>query len=138
MDINTEILQLNTNPKNFFLEYLTIKKPVFEVMLTMINKRKVKLNPKLMQVFALVMYYNYKYKNLEEDMKWRMVFDYDTKVSIMNDVGINESHLNTYFSILRNIKLLNGKQISKPFIFYPESGFELTFKFNFIDTESHE
>ena len=27
--------------------------------------------------------------------------------------------------------MLTGKEISKPFIFYPEDGYELTFKFNF-------
>lgn len=131
--MNNEVLQFTTTSKKFFIEYLTLKKPVFEVLLQMINKKPVNLHPKLLHVFALFLYYNNLYKDMEENSKWKKVFDYDTKVQIMNNVGINEGHLNTYISILRNIHLLTGKQISKPFIFYPESGFELTFKFNFVE-----
>jgi len=129
--VNNEILQLTTNSKRFFIEYLSLKKPILEVMLQMINKKKINLHPKLLHVFALILYYNNLYKDLPEDQKWKKVFDYDTKVQMMNEVGINEGHLNTYISILRNYHLLTGKQISLPFIFYPESGFELTFKFNY-------
>jgi hypothetical protein len=48
---------------------------------------------------------------------------------IMQEVNINQSHLNTYISILRSIKLLNGNNINKPFVVYPDKGFELVFKF---------
>ncbi len=129
--VNNEVFQLTTNPKRFFIEYLSLKKPVLEVMLEMVNKKKINLHPKLLHVFALILYYNNLYKDLSEDQKWKKVFDYDTKVQMMNEVGINEGHLNTYISILRNYHLLTGKQISLPFILYPESGFELTFKFNY-------
>ena len=135
MENNKEVLQIATNTKSFFLEYLTLKKPVFEVMLQYINKKKINLHPKLLHVYALILYYNYLYRDQTEDMKWKMVFDYDTKVNIMKDIGITIEQLNTYISILRNIKLLKGKQISSPFIFYPESGFELTFKFEFKNNE---
>ena len=132
---NHEVIQMQTTLKKFFFEYLSLKKPVLEVILQMVNKKSVNLHPKLLHVFSLFLYYNYIYRNLEEDKKWKMVFDYDTKVKIMNEVNINEGHLNTYISILRNMHLLTGKQISSPFIFYPESGFELTFKFNYKQDE---
>lgn len=128
---NNEVLQLATTPKKFFFEYLSLKKPILEVMLQIVNKKKINLHPKLLHVFALILYYNNEYRDLPEEQKWKKVFDYDTKVQMMNEVGINEGHLNTYISILRNIHLLTGRQISHPFIFYPETGFELTFKFNF-------
>jgi hypothetical protein len=132
---NNEIFQMATNPKRFFIEYLSLKKPVLEVMLEMVNKKKINLHPKLLHIFALILYYNNLYKDLPEDQRWKKVFDHDTKMQMMNEVGINEGHLNTYISILRNMHLLTGKQISSPFILYPESGFELTFKFNFEKDE---
>jgi hypothetical protein len=132
MSIN-EVLEINTTNKDFFYEYLVLKKPVLEMMLYMINKKKIILNPKLLQVFALLLYYNYIYKEYDDNVKWKMVFDYNTKLEIMNIVGINKGHLNTYLSMLRNTHLLTGKEISKPFIFYPEDGYELTFKFIFKD-----
>ena len=138
MQNNNEVLQIKTNPKNFFYEYLILKKPILEMILQMVNKKEINLHPKLLNVFALFLYYNNVYKDMEEKSKWKKVFDYDTKIEIMNEIGINEGHLNTYISILRGMKLLTGKQISLPFIFYPDSGFELTFKFNFIDTKKDE
>jgi hypothetical protein len=138
MDENKEVIQLTTNHKSFYLEYLSLKKPVFEVMLSMVNKRKVKLHPKLLHVFALFLYYNYKYRDIEEQLKWKMIFDYDTKVAIMNEVGINEGHLNTYISILRNIRLLVNKTINQHFIFYPDTDFELIFKFTFEDEKQQD
>ena len=133
--MNREIIGMNTNVKKLFFEYLSLKKPVLEIMLQVVNKKKVNLHPKLLHVFSLILYYNNEYRDLPEDQKWKKVFDYDTKVKIMTEVGINEGHLNTYISILRNYHLLTGKQISSPFIFYPESGFELTFKFNYKEDE---
>ena len=130
MSIN-EVLEINTTDKDFFYEYLVLKKPVLEMILYTINKKKIILNPKLLQVFSLLLYYNYIYKVYDDDVKWKMVFDHDTKLEIINEVHINMEHLNTYISVLRNIHLLTGKEISKPFIFYPEDGYELTFKFNF-------
>ena len=126
-----EVLEINTTDKDFFLEYLVLKKPVLEMILSIVNKKKINLNPKLLHVFALLLYYNYVYSEYEDDVKWKMVFDHSTKQQIMNEVKINDSHLNTYISMMRNMHLLTGKEISKPFIFYPEEGYELTFKFIF-------
>ena len=132
---NNEVIEIKTTNERFFLEYLTIKKPFLENILSRINNKQVVIHPKPLNVFALLLYYNYVYSNLAEDVKWKMVFDYKTKVAIMDSLGIKEGHLNTYLSTLRNMKLLNGKQISKPFIFYPDSGYELTFKFAFDENK---
>lgn len=134
VDINREVLEINTNDKMFFSEYLTLKKPVLEIILKMINKIDIVLNPKLLHVFALLLYYNNKYKDMNDNIKWDMVFGNESRLDIMNEVKISRTQLNTYISRLRNIHLLTGRQISLPFIFYPETGFELTFKFN-IDHE---
>jgi len=133
MEINSkqESIPVKTTEERFFIEYLIIKKPFLEIILSKVNKTKVVIHPKPLRVFALLLYYNYLYREYDDEIKWKMVFDYDTKVRIMETLDISEGQLNTYLSTLRNIKLLNGKSISKPFIFYPESGFELTFRFDF-------
>ena len=130
MSIN-EVLEINTTDKDFFLEYLVLKKPVLEMILSTINKKKINLNPKLLHTFSLLLYYNYIYKDYIDDVKWQMVFSHNTKQLIMDEIGVNDSHLNTYISMMRNMHLLKGKEINKPFIFYPEEGYELTFKFIF-------
>lgn len=133
MEINSkqESIPVKTTEERFFIEYLIIKKPFLEIILSKVNKTKVVIHPKPLRVFALLLYYNYLYREYEDEIKWKMVFDYDTKVKIMETLDISEGQLNTYLSTLRTIKLLNKKSISKPFIFYPESGFELTFRFDF-------
>lgn len=129
-----EVLPVKTTTKKFFVEYLTIKKPFLEHILSRVNKKKIVIHPKPLRVFALLLYYNYTYRAYENGVKWKMVFDYSTKVEIMNELDINEGQLNTYLSTLRLMKLLNGKSISEPFIFYPEDEkFELTFSFIFTD-----
>lgn len=132
-----EVLVINTDNKNFFIEYLTLKKPVLEIILKNLTGKKINLHPKLLNVFAMLLYFNNIYKDMDDRSKWKKVFDYDNKVVIMNEIGLSEGQLNTYLSILRNIKLLTGKQISSPFIFYPDESFDLTFRFN-INTVNNE
>jgi hypothetical protein len=129
VDINREVLEINTNDKMFFSEYLTLKKPVLEIILKIINKKDIVLNPKMLHVFALLLYYNNKYRDMDDSIKWDLVFGNDARLDITKEVNINRGQLNTYISRLRNVHLLTGKQISLPFIFYPKTGFELTFKF---------
>ena len=56
--MNREIIGMNTNVKKLFFEYLSLKKPVLEIMLQVVNKKKVNLHPKLLHVFSLILYYN--------------------------------------------------------------------------------
>ena len=129
MDIHNEILPISTTPERFFDEYLKLKKPILEYILGQINKKTIILNPKLMQVFAMLLYYNHIYNELPEEEKWKLIFENGTKKHIAEKLNINSRHLNTYLSVLRNIKLLDGKKINKPFIVHPEDEFSLTYKF---------
>ena len=129
MEINNEILNIPTSEEKFFDEYLMLKKPILEYMLSKLNDKPIILNPKLMNVFALLLYYNNIHRDKEDIDKWKIIFDNGTKKDIADKLHINAKHLNTYLSILRNIKLLNGKSINKPFIIYPESEFSLIYKF---------
>ena len=135
MDINNEIIKIDTTEENFFNEYLTLKKPLLEFVLSKINGKEIILNPKLLRVFAMLLYYNNKYRELEEGVRWKMVFENGIRQNIAESLNINSKHLNTYISILRGIHLLTGKSISKPFILYPGEDYELTFKFIISDAK---
>ena len=131
MKSSNEVLEINSSTNIFFKEYLTLKKPIIEMILGRMNGKKVTLNPKLLNVFALLLFYNHKYKDLDEGLKWEMIFSSTTKEEIMEELGISRMHLNTYFSVLRSLKLLDGNRINEPFIIYPNGGYDLTFKFTF-------
>lgn len=129
--MENEVLNIKTNKENFFYEYLLLKKPVLEMVLSKINNgKKIKLSPKILKVFSILLYYNNLYKDLPDSEKWKQVFSEESKNIIMNALKINIMHLNTYLSILRNIKILDGKSINQAFIIYPEKSYSLTFEFN--------
>ena len=130
MEINNkEVLPINTTKERFFYEYLLLKKVLLEAILSRVNKKPIILNPKLLQVLALLLYYNDKYNGMPENVKWDMIFNGTTRKEIAESLNINTKHLNTYLSILRGMRVLNGKSINKPFIIYPHDGFELVYKF---------
>ena len=129
MENNNEILPIPTTTERFFYEYLKLKKPILEYILGELNKKTIILNPKLMQVFAMLLYYNHKYKHLPDEEKWRLIFENGTRKHIADKLNINSRHLNTYLSTLRNIKLLDGKKINKPFVINPGDEYSLTYKF---------
>jgi len=127
--MNNEVIPINTTPEKFFDEYLKLKKPLLEYILYKINNKPIVLNPKMMQVFSMLLYYNHIYNELPDEEKWKLIFENGTKKHIAEKLNINIRHLNTYLSVLRNIKLLDGKKINKPFIISPEEEFSLTYKF---------
>lgn len=129
MENNSEVIPIETTGESFFREYLLLKKPLLEYILGVINKRKIIFNTKMIEVLSYLLYYNYIYKDMEEDAKWDMIFNSGTKKQIADKIGISLKNLNTYISLLRSVKVLNEKTINKPFIIYPDKTYELTFKF---------
>jgi len=128
-----EILKIKTTTQNFFYEYLLLKKPIIEIVLSRINNKKIKLSPKILKVFSYLLYFNFIFK--DENDKWEKVFSDESKETMMNSISITSYHLNTYLSILRNIKILNKKSINEPFIIYPDKITSLTFEFNLNGNE---
>ena len=71
---------INTTKENFFLEYLIIMKPILNSLIRKINNGQVLRNkpPELydmpMRVLAQLLYYNDKYKDLDEYERFKKVF----------------------------------------------------------------
>jgi len=125
-----ENIEINTSKEKFFLEYLILKKPVVDSILTKINKgKKTTLSEKPMQVFAQLLYYNDQYKDLPEEQRWIKLFDKSVKDKICETLDMKEHHLNIYMSQLRTMGILHKKTIRKYFIVYAGENHSLTFKF---------
>jgi hypothetical protein len=129
-NVNSEIIENNTTEKKFFLEYLIIKKPIMEVMLSLLNNKVIQLKPKLLEVLSLLLYYNIGFDSSSEDPD-NTLFSRDIRRAISEELQITGPQLNTYISLLRNYKILTDKGINKAFTVYPHQGFELIFKFLF-------
>lgn len=131
-----KVIPINTNKEKFFLEYLMIQKPALNYLIKklnnglLINKKPPELHDMPMKVLARLLYYNDIYKDLPEDIRFKTVFDYNTKQKIMEDLGISEDNLNAYFSQLRKIRILDGRKINPFFIVNPEtSDYQVVFEF---------
>ncbi len=140
--IDKQVTNIPTTKEKFFLEYLMARKPIIDSIIRKINDGRYLRNkpPQLydmpMRVLAELLYYNNLYKDMPDQDRWRKVFDYDTKLLIMEKLGISEDNLNSYFSQLRKIRILDGKTINDFFVIYPKGNeFEITFKFR-INEES--
>jgi len=126
--MTVESIEIKTTKEKFFLEYLVLKRPVINAILTKINGHHVVLNDLPMRVLAELLLLNDKYSVLADDVKWTMVFSRESKEHIMKKLRMKEHHLNVYFSQLRKIRILNGKKINKPFIINAVDH-DLSFKF---------
>ena len=133
-------IKIPTSKENFFLEYLIIMKPVLNSIIRKINNGQVLRNkaPELydmpMRVLAQLLYYHDKFRDQDDEMRSKMVFDYDTKQKIMEHLNISEDGLNSYFSQLRKIRILDGKSINK-FFLVPLEGSKVNVIFEFMIDE---
>lgn len=127
--MDTETIEIVTSKEKFFHEYLILKKPVIDSILTKINKKKTILTDLPLRVLAQLLYYNDHYKDVPLPARWDIVFSKKTKDLICENLEMKEHHLNIYISQLRAIKILNGKTIHSLFIIYTNDSRSLTFTF---------
>jgi|AntRauTorckE6833_2_1112554.scaffolds.fasta_scaffold06744_7 hypothetical protein len=116
--METESIEIKTSKEKFFMEYLILKKPVIDAILSKINGQKTSLSEKPLKVFAQFLYYNDQLKNLPDDDRWSLLFSKEYKDKISESLSMKEHHINIYISQLRKLRIFNGKKINKPFIVY--------------------
>lgn len=89
------------------------------------------------QVLGLFLYYHYKYQKEISNNKilWKVVFDYDTRQEVKNQLGIKDAVLQNILSKLRKDGIIKNNKIISTFI--PEleqnsKAFKIIFNFNII------
>lgn len=128
---NVKEATLNVKLKDLFIKWLDVTKSFH------------KLNNQQQQVLSLLLYYHYQYKKEITNNKilWKVLFDYDTKIKIMDDElfgekGMNSNSLHNILTMLRKKKIIVDGEISKMFI--PDltdncKTFKIVFNFNIVD-----
>ena len=127
--MSTETIPIVTSKEKFFLEYLTLKRPVIDSILTKLNRKKTTLSDTPLKVLAQLLYYNDVYKDQPEEQRWNMVFSKEIRQSMFEALDLKEHHLNNYISHLRTIKIIDGKKVRKMFTVYADDQVELSFTF---------
>jgi hypothetical protein len=123
-----EWITIKTTKSRFFYEYLVLKRPVINIILTKFNKRNIILHDKLLSLLAELLYLNDYYSDLPEEVRWGIIFNQESRKKIMEKLGLKEHYLNNYLSILRRIKVIVDGRINKIFLM-PAINTDLTFRF---------
>ena len=95
-------IDIKTNKRLFFRQSLEILKHI-----PPLNK----LRPRELDVLAGFIYYNDMYKDLKEDVRGKVLFDYDTKLNMRDEISMNESTFNTTMSSLRSKGFLTKRSV---------------------------
>lgn len=125
MSKNLKQANINIHLKDLFLKWLEITSAFHN--LTRQQKR----------VLSLLLYYHYKFKSEVTNTKilWKLVFDYDTKFKIREELGMKDSVLQNVLTKLRKDNIITNNVISPAFIPDLEPGskmFRILFNFNII------
>jgi hypothetical protein len=84
------------------------------------------------------MYVNNDLKNVPVEHRAKILFDYDTKIKMMDNLNISYYSFNNCLSKFRKVELLSkDNELHKSLSVEPKDGTELIFKFKLDGTESN-
>ena len=121
-----KIINLNISPKNLFKKWLEITQNYHNLT----NQQQ--------DILALFLYHHFKLKQEITNTKilWKIVFDYDTKREIKDELGITDQVLQNTLTQFRKKNIVVKNTITPAFI--PElkkenNNFKIIFNFNIIN-----
>ena len=125
---NGKIANIKVSRKSLFYRWLEITKPFH------------KLTSQQHNILSLLLYYFFEYKkDIKNDkLCWKMVFDYETKHLIKNELGIKDPNLQNVLTTLRKKGVIIDNAIVSTYIPNLEedsNNFKVIFNFNIIDGE---
>lgn len=86
------------------------------------------LTPKAISILAEILYWDYYYRDLDKEIRWKMVFDYDTKLKIMDNVPCDRQSLYNNISLLKKAGIVDNNTIKTNFGLNPDNP-SITFNF---------
>lgn len=119
MKINKKV-NIPCTAKQFFYNWYIFTKPFHN------------LNESSIDVLAQLAYYYNEYKKdvLKEDLVWKLVFDYDTKMNIKEYLNITDDVFQNRLSVLRKEKAIINNTIPLKFLpILENNNYTLTFNF---------
>lgn len=124
---NVKQALIKTNVKNFFKHWLTLTKPLH------------KLKPQEMNALSSLLYHYFEFKKeiKNDDLAWKLTFDYDTKHKIYEELSVIEGSFNNTLYALRKKGVIKDNKINKSFIpvldLSKDKTYSLIFKFELND-----
>jgi len=112
-------INIKTDKEKFFLQYLNVIKPLLGS----------KLANQEIEVLSQLLYYNNEYKDLDVKARGIVIFDYDTRVKIMEKLDISYNTLGNNLLKLRKKGFVKGNTIKESLIVYPEKKMNINYNF---------
>ena len=116
------IIRISTTKRLYFRQVLNLLKG-FEPL----NK----CQPRELDVLAELYYWNYYYKDIPEESRGKLIFDYDTKRAIADYLNIDNAVLDNSLSALRKKNIIVGRKVPKTF----NIEFNKSIIFQFVENE---
>lgn len=82
------------------------------------------------EVFSILLELNYRHKDIKYEDRMKIIFNYETRRSIAERMGISIYNLNNLFKELREHKFIDLYSIDKRYLFTPDTHNEFLFSFN--------
>lgn len=125
---NEKVAVLPVTKSSLFFKWLELTKPFHQ------------LRGHQMTVLGWLLYYHYIYKNTinDENLVWKLVFDYDTKVKIKEIIGIQDASFQNVLTALRKKGAIKDNKIIPsyiPVISKNATDFKLIFHFKIKNDE---
>tara|TARA_R110000822_G_scaffold302649_1_gene426918 strand:- start:9760 stop:10143 length:384 start_codon:yes stop_codon:yes gene_type:complete len=123
---NSKVANINIKIKDLFFKWMEITKPFH------------KLTNQQQSVLALFLYYHYKYRQEITNNKilWKVIFDYDTKMLVKEELGIKDAGFQNIMHQLRSKNIIKDNKIVPTYIPSIEDkakNFKIIFNFNIIN-----
>lgn len=120
-----KIINLNIVPKDLFKKWLQITQIFHE------------LKPQEIEILSLFLYHHFKLKQEITNNKilWKVLFDYDTKKDIAEELNIDPQSIRNALTVYRKKHLLIDGKLSEaviPNITKKDNNFKIIFNFNLV------
>jgi len=112
-----KIIPIPTDERKFFRQYLELAAPLL------------RLREKERRVLAELLYYNYKYKAMDEEERFILIFSTSIRKKIMEELKVSDAVLNNNLSELRKKGYIVDNKIKRFYQIDPTENGTLTYKF---------
>jgi len=120
-------LNINTTQKKVYRQIVEVMRSI--PPLDMLRNRD-------LEVLAILMYYNFKYRTVEETIRWRIINSSSTKKEMQDAISMSEDIFNNNMSHIRKAGLLDKDNKQPSFLqIIISDKYEVKFNFNIQENE---
>ena len=117
------IVTIDSDTRKFFKQYLNVIKPL--------------LSPKIsngeLNILGELLYFNHVYRDIDEKKRGILIFDYDNKMDIIDNLDIPFTSFRNALTSLRKKGYIVNNRLKKELVINPGEQILVGFKFNLND-----